>query len=231
MNFEGKRVLVTGGAKRIGRAFTEAFLATGAEVVVHYKRSRSEAEALSPYTICADLADSDAVGHLLDQAGPIDILVNNASLFTRDRLRDATAERSSLELQVNLLAPLDLIRQFADQSKSGVVLNLLDRRIKAHDVNCVPYSLSKVALAELTRLAALELAPQIRVNGVAPGPILPAPETSEEVFNERKGSIPMKRIPAVQDVVNAGFFLLNNPSVTGQIIYVDGGQHMLGNGV
>ena len=206
MNFEGKRVLVTGGAKRIGRAFTEAFLATGAEVVVHYKRSRSEAEALSPYTICADLADSDAVGHLLDQAGPIDILVNNASLFTRDRLRDATAERSSLELQVNLLAPLDLIRQFADQSKSGVVLNLLDRRIKAHDVNCVPYSLSKVALAELTRLAALELAPQIRVNGVAPGPILPAPETSEEVFNERKGSIPMERIPAVQDVVNAGFF-------------------------
>ena len=129
------------------------------------------------------------------------------------------------------MAPLDLIRQFADQSKSGVVLNLLDRRIKAHDVNCVPYSLSKVALAELTRLAALELAPQIRVNGVAPGPILPAPETSEEVFNERTGSIPMKRIPAVQDVVNAGFFLLNNPSVTGQIIYVDGGQHMLGNGV
>ncbi|MFL2876899.1 MAG: SDR family oxidoreductase [Pontiellaceae bacterium] len=231
MNFEGKRVLVTGGAQRIGRAFTEAFLATGAEVVVHYKRSRSEAEALSPHTICADLADSDAVGHLLDQAGPIDILVNNASLFTRDRLRDATAERSSLELQVNLLAPLDLIRQFADQSKSGAVLNLLDRRIKAHDVNCVPYSLSKVALAELTRLAALELAPHIRVNGVAPGPVLPTSETSEEVFNERKGLIPTERIPAVQDVVNAGFFLLNNPSVTGQIIYVDGGQHMLGNGV
>ena len=231
MNFKGKRVLVTGGAKRIGRAFTEAFLSTGAEVVVHYKKSRSEAEALSPYTICADLADSDAVGHMLDQAGPIDILVNNASLFTRDRLRDATAERTYREMQVNLLAPLDLIRQFANQSKSGAVLNLLDRRIKAHDVSCVPYSLSKVALAELTLLAALELAPHIRVNGVAPGPILPAPETSEEVFNERKGSIPMERIPAVQDVVNAGFFLLKNPSVTGQIIYVDGGQHMLGNGV
>ena len=231
MNLKGKRVLVTGGAQRIGRAFTEAFLAAGAEVVVHYHRSRSEAETLSPYTICADLADSNAVDHLLDQAGPIDILVNNASLFTRDRLPDATARRTALELQVNLLAPLDLIRQFAAQSKSGAVLNLLDRRIKAHDISCVPYSLSKVALAELTRLAALELAPHVRVNGIAPGPILPAPETSEAVFNERKGSIPMERIPAVQEVVDAGFFLLHNPSVTGQIIYVDGGQHMLGNGV
>ncbi|MFL2860283.1 MAG: SDR family NAD(P)-dependent oxidoreductase, partial [Pontiellaceae bacterium] len=93
MNFKGKRVLVTGGAQRIGRAFTESFLAAGAQVVVHYHRSRSEAEALSPYTLCADLADSYEVGHLFDQAGPIDILVNNASLFTRDRLPDATAER------------------------------------------------------------------------------------------------------------------------------------------
>ena len=231
MNLEGKRVLIIGGAQRIGRAFTESFLAEGAEVVVHYHRSRAEAEALSPFTVCANLADSDSVGRLWDEVGPIDILVNNASLFTRDRLQDATPERAALELQVNLLAPLDLIRQFAAQSKQGAVLNLLDRRIKAHDTSCIPYALSKLALAELTRLAALELAPQIRVNGVAPGPILPSPETSEAVFHERKGSIPMERIPAVQEVVNAGFFLLKNPSVTGQIIYVDGGQHMLGNGV
>ncbi len=231
MNWSGKRVLVTGGALRIGRAFSEAFLARGAEVVVHYHRSQAAAEALSDVTVCADLEDERAVCQMMDEVGPIDVLVNNASLFTRDRLGEATPARALRELQVNLLAPLELIRRFAAQSRGGTVLNLLDRRIEAHDTSCVPYTLSKAGLAELTRLAALELAPEIRVNGVAPGPVLPSPSCSEATFHERKGVIPLERVPKVEEVVEAGLFLLESESVTGQIVFVDGGQHLLGNGV
>jgi NAD(P)-dependent dehydrogenase (short-subunit alcohol dehydrogenase family) len=222
---------VTGGAVRIGRAFTEAFLARGAEVVVHYQHSQVEAEGLSDWTVCAELGDEQAVSRMMDEVGEVDVLVNNASLFTRDCLQAATPERAAREVQVNLLAPLELIRRFAQQGKRGAVLNLLDRRIKAHDTSCVPYTLSKVGLAELTRLAALELAPDIRVNAVAPGPVLPSPSGSVAEFHERKGVIPMERVPKVEEVVQAGLFLLENASITGQVVFVDGGQHLLGNGV
>ncbi|OUX38938.1 MAG: hypothetical protein CBE26_00215 [Kiritimatiellaceae bacterium TMED266] len=231
MDWDGKRVLVTGGAVRIGRAFTEAFLKRGAEVVVHYQHSQVEAEELSDWTVCADLGDEQAVSQMMDEVGKIDVLVNNASLFTRDRLQAATPERAARELRVNLLAPLELIRRFAEQAKGGSVLNLLDRRIEAHDTSCVPYALSKVGLAELTRLAALELAPDFRVNAVAPGPVLPSPSGSVAEFHERKGVIPMERVPKVEEVVQAGLFLLENASITGQVVFVDGGQHLLGNGV
>jgi len=231
MDWDGKRVLVTGGAVRIGRAFSEAFLARGAEVVVHYQRSRAEAEALSDWTVCAELGDERAVNRMMDEVGEIDVLVNNASLFTRDRLQAATPERVARELRGNLLAPPEWRRRLAVQGNGGAVLHLLDRRIEAHDTSCVPYTLSKVGLAELTRLAALELAPDFRVNAVAPGPVLPAPSCSEAEFHERKGVIPMERVPEVDEVVQAGLFLLENASITGQVVFVDGGQHLLGNGV
>ena len=231
MKFKDKRVLITGGARRIGRAFAKAFITEGAEVIIHYRKSEYEAKEISPHVVYADLSNPNDVSTILKKSGPVDILINNASLFTKDRLKDAFHERASRELQVNLLAPLDLIRQFAQQTKSGLILNILDRRIKAHDTSCVPYSLSKIALAELTRLAALELAPNFRVNGVAPGPILPTSGTSEVQFKENKGTIPMGQTPDVKELIDAGFYLLQSRSVTGQIIYVDGGQHILGNGV
>ena len=231
MKFKGKRVLITGGARRIGRAFAEAFINEGAEVIIHYRKSKSEAKEISSKTVYADLNNPNDVSTIMKKSGPVDILINNASLFTKDRLKDAFHKRASTELQVNLLAPLDLIRQFAEQTEDGLILNILDRRIKAHDTSCVPYSLSKIALAELTRLAALELAPNIRVNGVAPGPILPTAGSTQAYFKENKGTIPMMQTPDVREVIDAGFYLLQSRSVTGQIIYVDGGQHILGNGV
>jgi len=231
MNLHGKRALVTGGAVRIGAAITRALQAEGAEVVVHYRHSRTEAEALSPYTVQCDLESPEACSHLIERAGRLDILVNNASLFTKDPLASATPERVQREFQVNLFAPMELCRTFAAQGGAGAVINLLDRRIRCLDTTCVPYSLSKKGLEELTRLASLEYAPRIRVNAVAPGPVLPPPGSSAASARELAGFIPLDELPAPEEIADAAVYLLKAGSVTGQVIYVDGGQHLLGNGV
>ncbi|HEY5621837.1 MAG TPA: SDR family NAD(P)-dependent oxidoreductase, partial [Pontiella sp.] len=166
MKLKGKRALVTGGARRIGKAITQALQAEGVEVVVHYRSSAEEAEALSPHTVQADLESADSLSRLIEQAGPLDILINNASVFTRDTLAEGTPDRVLREFGINLFAPMELTRQFSAQTEKGAVINLLDRRIRALDTTCLPYSLSKKGLEELTRLSALELAPNIRVNAV-----------------------------------------------------------------
>lgn len=231
MDLKGKRALVTGGAVRIGRAITEALQAAGVEVVVHYRNSKKEAESLSPFTIRADLESPEACAGVIEQAGPLDILVNNASIFTKDSLADATPAQVCREFNVNLFAPMELIRTFAAQAKSGAVVNLLDRRIRCNDTNCVPYSITKTGLEKLTQLAALEYAPDIRVNAVAPGPVLPPPGSSAESARELAGNIPLEELPAMENIAEAILFLLRAESITGQTIYVDGGQHLLGNGV
>lgn len=231
MNLSGKRALVTGGAVRIGKVIVQALQAEGAEVVVHYLSSKEEAEALSPYTVRADLGNMDEVSGLIEAAGPLDILINNASLFTKDNLAEARPERVLRELSINLLAPMELTRCFAKQTGNGAVINLLDRRICANDPTALPYSISKKGLEELTKLVALELAPGIRVNGVAPGPILPPPGDSGEHFAERAGRIPLEMFPTPVNIAEAVTFLLKADCCTGQVIFVDGGQHLLGNGV
>lgn len=232
MILKGKRALVTGGAVRIGRSITEALQAEGVDVVVHYRHSSTEAMACSPYTVKADLEHPEACSALIEKAGPLDILINNASLFTRDHLAEATPERVLREFNVNLLAPLELTRSFAAQAVSGgAVINLLDRRIRANDASALPYSISKKGLEELTKLSALDLAPRIRVNAVAPGPILPAPGGTEASFIEAAGTIPLELHPTPEHIAEAVVFLLKADYCTGQVIYVDGGQHLLGNGV
>ena len=231
MNLQGKRALVTGGAVRIGAAITRALQAEGVEVVVHYRHSKEEAEALSPCTVQSDLESPEACSHLIQQAGRLDILVNNASIFTKDSLASSDHDRVQREFQVNLFAPLELCRTFAAQAGEGAILNLLDRRIRCHDTTCVPYTLSKKGLAELTRLAALEWAPRIRVNAVAPGPVLPPPDSTTTDVREMAGVIPLDELPTPGEIAGAAMYLLKAASVTGQIIYVDGGQHLLGNGV
>ncbi|MDF7807307.1 SDR family oxidoreductase [Pontiellaceae bacterium B12219] len=231
MILEGKRVLVTGGAVRIGRAITEALQAEGAEVVVHYLSSQEEAEALSQYTVQGNLLSPDDCARMIEASGPLDILVNSASLFTKDRLADAFPERVHREFQVNLFAPMELTRLFAAQAEKGAVVNLLDRRIRANDPSALPYSITKKGLEELTRLSALELAPGIRVNAVAPGPILPPPGDSGENFAEAAGKVPLEFFPTPGNIAEAVVFLLKADYCTGQVIFVDGGQHLLGNGV
>jgi NAD(P)-dependent dehydrogenase (short-subunit alcohol dehydrogenase family) len=231
MILAGKRALVTGGAVRIGKAITQALQAEGAEVVVQYRNSRAEAEALSDFSVCADLSSPADCRELIGLAGDIDILINNASLFTKDSLAESTPERVQQEFQVNLFAPMELMRQFAVQTRKGAVINLLDRRIRANDPSALSYSITKKGLEELTKLAALELAPGIRVNAVAPGPILPPPGDDGAHFAERAGHIPLNHFPTPGNIAEAVLFLVQAEYCTGQVIYVDGGQHLLGNGV
>jgi len=231
MVLKGKRALVTGGAVRIGRAITEALQAAGVEVVVHYRSSKAEAEALSPFTVQADLQSLEDCSRIIEEAGKLDILINNASVFTKDSLADSTPDRVRREFQINLFAPMELTRAFAVQAGRGAIINLLDRRIACNDTTCVPYSITKKGLEELTKLAALEYAPNIRVNAVAPGAILPPSESSAESARELAGNLPLDNLPTPENIAEATLFLLQADLITGQVIYIDGGQHLLGNGV
>lgn len=239
MKLKGKVALVTGGAVRIGRAICESLAESGAHVCVHYRRSESEAENLREmlnryesrvYLLQADLTSEKACDQLVqeawDVAGGLDILVNNASLFKKVSLGESTAEAVEEEFWPNLYAPLHLMRAFAKRFQRGKIVNLLDRRITSPDPSCVPYWLSKKTLAELTRIAALEWAPGITVNGVAPGAVLPPPGKGEEYLKEHAGHIPLDRRVTPREVAEAVLFVLRSDALTGQIIYVDGGQHL-----
>lgn len=222
---------MTGGAVRIGRAITEALIAEGAEVIVHFQTSEKEADTFWPNIIQADLGDPAQCETLLakvsEQFGTVDILVNNAAVFHQTKLADATHDVVMEELQINLLAPLALIRGFARQTKTGKIINLLDRRVTSHDTTCVPYMLSKKGLEELTKLAALDLAPGITVNAIAPGAVLPPPQHVNNPTWEPAGTIPLGNRPTLADVADAVLYLLKSDSITGQTIFVDGGQNLL----
>ena len=236
MNLRGKTALVTGGAVRIGAAICRALAAEGARVFVNYRHSKAEAAALAKEiggsSLQSDLSSEAACKRLVEQAirkaGRLDILVSNAALFHKDSLKTLTARKLGDELWLNLFAPILLTRAFAARVKKGAVVNLLDRRIASLDVSCVPYVLSKKSLADFTKLAALELAPRIRVNGVAPGAVLPPPGKGKRYLKDNAGPVPLKRQVRPEDVAQAVVALLENDAITGQILFVDGGQHLLG---
>ena len=234
MNLNGKVALVTGGAVRIGAAICRALAAEGARVVVNYRHSKAEAAALAKeiggFIVQSDLSSQGACERLVEQvvrkAGRVDVLVNNAALFHKDSLRRITARKLGDELWLNLFAPILLTRAFAARAKRGGIVNLLDRRIASLDTSCVPYVLSKKSLAEFTKIAALELAPGIRVNGVAPGAVLPPPGKGKKYLHDNAGPVPLKRQVTPREVAEAVVFLLQSDSITGQIVYVDGGQNL-----
>lgn len=240
MTFEGQTALVTGGAVRIGREICLALAGQGARVLVHYRRSAGEARELvrrirssggEARALAADFDRDGACDELMKKAfrlsGPVDILVNNAAVFHRDTFRTMTGPRLEAEFRTNLFVPLLLIGAFARQDRPGQVVNVLDRRVTSLDTERVPYVLSKKALAEATRLAALALAPAIRVNAVAPGPALPPPGEAASSLREKAGPIPLERTSGPAEIAGAVCFLLTQPGVTGQTLFVDGGQHLI----
>lgn len=231
--------MVTGGAVRIGRAICEALAREGCRVVIHCHRSAREAGVLAgrlrrggatAWVVKGDIRLPGACERIMARAfrtaGTVDILVNNAAMFHKQTLMAATNADLQAEWAVNLAAPLRFIQAFARRARRGKIINLLDRRIASCQPDAVPYTLSKKALAELTRLAAMELAPAITVNGVAPGAVLAAGRKGNA--REKAGRFLLGRRPAVKDVVRAVLFLLQSDSITGQIVFVDGGQHLMG---
>jgi len=180
---QGKRVLVTGGAVRIGASICRAFAAAGATVAIHYHRSERPAMALleelggkaaGHTVVCGDLSDISLAGNLFGMMGGADILVNNASVFESVPLADESVEHAQAQFSVNFWAPLRLMTAFHHQEvQDGCVVNMLDHRVASVDHAGGGYTLSKKALAEATLMAAVQLAPRTRVNAIAPGPILP----------------------------------------------------------
>lgn len=238
----GQTALVTGAAKRLGRAIAVALAGEGVSVAVHYRSSAAEAQAttqelrgtgVGAWPVQADLAEPDQAAGLLDRAAqaagaPIDILVNSAGIFAPSRVLDFTHDELARNVQVNALAPLALCRALAEQGRPGQVVNMLDCKIVECDAEHAAYHLSKRMLFTLTRMLALELAPQVRVNAVAPGLILPPPGEDESYLDAMAHTNPLHRHGAPGDIVRAVLFLLRSGFVTGQVIYVDGGRHMKG---
>lgn len=234
--------LVTGGAVRIGRAIAETLAARGLAVAVHCNRSRDEAEAVvsgivarggSAAVVQADLADHNAVANLVPQAaaalGPLSVLVNNASLFDYDHVETATEDSWDHHLDTNLKAPFFLSQAFAAQLPEGMagnIVNIIDMRVWRLTPHFASYTVSKAGLWTLTQTLAMALAPRIRVNAIGPGPVLPSPRQSPEQFARQWKSTPLQRGAEPGEIAAAVGFLLDAPAVTGQMIALDGGQHL-----
>lgn len=237
-----RTALVTGGARRLGRAIALALAEAGFDVAIQFHRSAAEAsETVAAIgargrrgvALAADLAREDEVAALVPaaaaQLGPVGVLVNNASTFERDDWDDVTRASWDAHLEPNLRAPFVLIQAMArglPATAEGVVLNLLDQRVWNLTPHFVSYTVSKAALWALTRTLALALAPRIRVNAIGPGPALPSPRQSEAQFARQCASVPLGRGTSPQEVARAALAILALPSMTGQMIALDGGQHL-----
>lgn len=230
MNLKNRRILVTGGAVRVGHGIAAALAAAGAVPVIQYHQSGAAADetvaelagqGYSAQAIKADLSYADECERLISDAGPLDGLVNNAAIYLPDTLCEFDPEESHRQLQINAIAPIQLMKLFAQQCKSGAIVNVLDRNIRRPDPRYFSYSLSKKMLYEATLQAACDLAPGITVNAVAPGPVLPPLNVKEPA-----GSLMLKHRPTVEDVGAAVVYLMSAPAVTGQTLFVDSGQHL-----
>lgn len=237
MELEGKNVLITGAAVRIGACICEAFARNGANIVLHYHNSGREAEklcarlvdeyAVKCRTVKLDLAETRKLDTLFTADQPIDVLVNNASLFDQQALSDETIDQVRKQFDINFFAPMELMRLFCRQElETGCVVNILDQRITKQSLRGGSYSLTKKALAELTEMAALQWAPKIRVNGIAPGPVLPPVHLHGKGMTVELNNVPLQRPVDMNDLAESCLFLVKNDSITGEILFVDCGQHL-----
>ena len=235
-----RAALITGGAHRVGLAIAQALAQAGFSIAIHCRSSvamAEEAAASLPtraVVLPADLSDESQVEALLPRAtealGPIGVLVNNASAFERDEWHDSTRESWDAHMGPNLRAPFVLTQAFAKAlpaGREGAVINLLDQRVWSLTPHFVSYTVSKAGLWTLTQTMALALAPlRIRVNGIGPGPALPSPRQSQEQFDKQARSVPLGHGTSPEEVGRAVLAILALPAMTGQMLALDGGQHL-----
>ncbi len=243
MDIEGKVALVTGGAKRVGRSIALALAERGAEVVVHYRGSEREAQTLlarikgaggKPVAVRGDVsvaADVDRIVETAMQAfGRIEILVNNAAIFYRTPFEQLTEEDWDRFLDVNLKGPFLLCRKIGAimfRQGRGKIVNLADIAGEKVWAEYLPYSVSKAGLIALTRGLAKALAPHVQVNAVAPGTVLLPDGTTPHEEEAAIRRVPLKRLGSPEDIARAVVYLVENDFITGEILRVDGGQHLI----
>lgn len=237
-----KTALITGGAQRVGKAITLALVARGYAVAIHYNGSERAAAELAQEietrggraaSLGADLSQSEDTESLIERTcealSPPDCLINNAATFDHDTATSFTAEDWDGQLGVNLRAPALLSRDFAralPENKEGCIINLLDQRVDDPSPAFFTYMLSKSGLETLTKLNAIALAPRIRVCGVAPGLTLPSGAQTQAQFDRSHANTLLGRGSTVEGIVQAVIYLIDADTVTGQIIYVDGGERL-----
>jgi pteridine reductase len=239
---EGMVALVTGGAVRIGRALALALAGRGAAVAVHYGNSAAAAAetvaAIQDFggraeAFQADLRDISLAERLMEQAakrlGRVDIMVNSAAVFETKGLLDTTEPIWDEQFTVNLKAPFFLSRAFARQARNGrpgQIINIADWRAIRPDPQSIAYSLTKAGIVAMTKGLAVALAPDIRVNAIAPGSILPPPGQDEAYLEEIGRRTPLQRHGSTEELARALLYLVTAEFVTGQVLFVDGGEHL-----
>ena len=237
-----KIALVTGGAKRIGKSIVLRLAENGWSVAIHYRKSAAKAEAVAAevglrggraVTIQADLTNEAEVLEIIPKVratlGPLTLLVNNASVFEMDKADTVTRESWDKHIEANLRAPFVLSQAFARQlpeGEEGNIVNLLDQRVWKLTPYFISYTIAKMGLWTLTRSLALAYAPRIRVNGIGPGPTLPSPRQTEEQFAQQSAAMPLGHGATPQEIARCVLYILSAPSMTGQMIALDGGEHL-----
>jgi NAD(P)-dependent dehydrogenase (short-subunit alcohol dehydrogenase family) len=238
-----RSVLITGAARRIGRHMARDMAADGWAVVVHYNRSADDARSLlgeisaaggRAASIQADLSAAEAAGRLVASArnffGPLTCLINNASLFEPDEAGNVTAARFAAHLDTNLRAPVFLSQSFAaqlPQEEPGNIVNIIDQRVWKLTPRFFSYTVSKAALWTVTQTLAQAFAPRIRVNAIGPGPALPNVRMDENEFAKQSRLTLLQRGTSPKEISEALRFILGSPAMTGQMIVLDGGQHLV----
>ncbi len=236
----GKAALVTGGGKRLGRAICLALAERGYDIAVHYNRSRSEAEdtaeaiddlGVNSETFQHDLSDTTNSREFIKSVTKVfpglSLLVNSASLFENVEFEDVTEEQFDRDFNINFKSPFFLSRYFSKEPSAEHIVNLLDTRVSQIETEHFVYNLTKKALRDFTFMAAKALGPKIRVNGICPGPILPPPGKDKSYLEKISMNTALKTPGKPEYVISALNYLLDNPYVTGECLYVDGGQHLI----
>lgn len=236
-----KTALVTGAAKRIGRVLTEYLAENGWNVIIHFNSSQGEAIELGRLlqkrypgqrftTVEANLGNltevESLIPRLVSETGEFQLLVNNASMFDRGYIGETGRQLYTEQMDVNLRAPFFLMRDFAKFCKQGNIINFTDTRITTNKSDYAAYSLSKKALWEITKMAAVEFAPRIRVNAIAPGLTLAPEGEDEDYLWKLSGNIPMKEPVGLEPILKSVEYILKNNYLTGQLLFADGGENL-----
>ena len=238
---EANKIIITGGATRIGAAIANKLSGPGVEIVIHYNKSKLNAEKLKKklsknltkvYLIKGDLSKESDLKKIVKfckiKLKYFDCLINNASLFENDKLENFTTDSWGKHLRTNLRAPALLSKEFAKnvKGKNNNIINIIDQRVFKLTPFFFSYTISKTGLYTMTKTSAISLAPKIRVNGIAPGPTLKNKRQSEKHFKKQYLATPLKRQVNVSEICNAVDFFIKNRSITGQVLAVDSGQNL-----
>ena len=238
---EARKIIITGGATRIGAAIARKLSGLNKEILIHYNKSKSKAEILKRdlqkngskiYLVKGDLSKETDVNKIIKFAKSklkyFDCLINNASLFENDKLENFSTKNWGKHLRTNLRTPALLSKEFAKNVKRGNnnIINIIDQRVFKLTPFFFSYTISKTGLYTLTKTSAISLSPKIRVNGIAPGPTIKNKRQSEKHFKKQYLATPLKRQVDVREICNAVDFFIKNRSITGQVLAVDSGQSL-----